>query len=291
MTTLQLAQSWWAMTGLPYGAGTEIWSPEERMQRIAAAGFSAIHGGVRSAADAITMAALLDRYELNYIGNVVVGPDDDLALLCQHQVAAGATLINLQLSPAYRSQAWNLTRAQLALEVGARLGVQIMVETHRGRITQDPVRTLALVQEIPNLALTIDLSHYIVGSEGALDDPDFHALMDQLIARCGCIHGRISNGHQVQVALPDSTSVEELAAHPLIAPFVSYWQRGMAQAMVAQRSTIPFVCELGPPPYAQVDGSGCEFSNRWSEALRLRELGSYCFGLACEMVEQSSKSI
>ncbi len=39
----------------------------------------------------------------------------------------------------------------------------------------------------------------------------------------------------------------------------------------ASDATLIFLCELGPPPYAMTDRNQRELSDRWEEALQIRE--------------------
>lgn len=271
MPALLVAQSWWAMGGLPMNA--EAWSMDQALAQIAAAGFAAVHGGVRDETGARAMAAGLAEHGLDYIGNAVVGPDDDLDAVCAAQALAGARVVNLQLSPAFRSIEWNIARAQAAQAAADRAGLSLSVETHRGRITQDPLRALALIDALPDLRLTIDFSHYIVGGEGTLEDPIFQELVPRLLERTGMIHARVSNGNQTQVDVgPDPERPVSAAT-----PFLAWWTDGLAQARAADVPVVPFVCELGPPPYAMVDLDGREFSDRWAQALVLKTIGQRCW--------------
>ena len=65
MSGLLLAQSWWAMTGLPQGQ--PAWTTEERLEHIAAAGFQAVHGGVHQVDQACGFGRHLRRAGLGYL--------------------------------------------------------------------------------------------------------------------------------------------------------------------------------------------------------------------------------
>ncbi|WP_336786206.1 hypothetical protein [Paenibacillus sp. MMO-177] len=59
-------------------------------------------------------------------------------------------------------------------------------QTHRGRITQDLIRTTGYIQAIPQFALTIDLSHYVLAGElSAFDQPS----LTLIVAANGCLNG------------------------------------------------------------------------------------------------------
>jgi sugar phosphate isomerase/epimerase len=56
-----------------------------------------------------------------------------------------------------------VARLRDLVEIAGRQGLVLTVLTHSEQITADPAAALALCQEVPGLALTLDPSHYIVG--------------------------------------------------------------------------------------------------------------------------------
>jgi hypothetical protein len=60
--------------------------------------------------------------------------------------------------------------------------------------------------------------------------------------------------------------------------FQSWWKKGMKYWLQAakQGDVLPFVCELGPASYAITNPkSNIEISNRWEQALILKEIAEY----------------
>ena len=55
--------------------------------------------------------------------------------------------------------------------------------------------------------------------------------------------------------------------------FLEWWRYGMQswRKRAGVNDSLIFVCELGPPPYAITDKNGDELTDRWDEALLLRE--------------------
>lgn len=58
-----------------------------------------------------------------------------------------------------------------ALEIAARSGLTCSFETHRARSLFNPWLTLQLIEQLPAMRFTSDISHWVVTCERLLDDP------------------------------------------------------------------------------------------------------------------------
>ncbi len=147
-------------------------------------------------------------------------------------------------------------------------GMPLQFETHRNCITNDLFSTLLLMEAIPEMRLSADLSHYVVDREMTLPiSPQMQDYVAQILARSDSFQGRIATRNQVQVPI-------DFPQHrPWLELFVQWWQRGFSlwRARAPERDAV-FLCELGPPNYALTDERGDELSDRWLEALTLRRL-------------------
>jgi hypothetical protein len=158
--------------------------------------------------------------------------------------------------------------------------VPIQFETHRNCITNDLFSTLLLLDAIPDMRLSADLSHYVVDRE--MMQPislDYQTYVGRILERSDSFQGRVANRCQVQLPL-------HFPQHRIwIDTFLDWWRRGFAlwQRRAAANEDCIFLCELGPRDYAITDANGEELSDRWSEALILREWAASCWADALEL--------
>lgn len=148
-------------------------------------------------------------------------------------------------------------------------GVALHLETHRDRMTTDLHFTLHLLDRCPDLRLTGDLSHYLVGREFAWPiTEENHRLMRRIIDNCWGFHGPVASREQIQVQIgfPHQRHWLDL--------FMGWWEYGFThwRSMAPQDACLTFLCELGPREYAMTDGNGHELSDRWQEAQSLMRL-------------------
>ncbi|MCX5569567.1 sugar phosphate isomerase/epimerase family protein [Kaistia nematophila] len=148
--------------------------------------------------------------------------------------------------------------------------VPVYVETHRGRITNDLLVTLDILDAMPELRLLADLSHFMVGRE--FPEVPVPKEMDeqirQVLDHSWAAHGRVASPEQVQVEISFAHN------KPYLDQFLAWW--GYLFESWSRRAgpndTISFTCELGPKPYAISGPDGFDQSDRWAEALLLKDL-------------------
>jgi len=153
------------------------------------------------------------------------------------------------------------------LRVAAEEGMPIQFETHRNCITNDLFATVQLLDAVPEMRLAADLSHYVVDREMPCPPPaDLQALVDRILARSDSFQGRVAARGQIQIssAFPQNAKWLRL--------FSAWWRAGFASFKARAEGAPIFLCELGPPDYAITDADGRELSDRWAEALALREM-------------------
>lgn len=147
------------------------------------------------------------------------------------------------------------------------------VETHRGTVTQDLIRTAGYVNALPDLKRMIDLLHYVVSGEIIGTNDNVEAYFDQLLARSAGMHARVSSGEQVQVDIGVDGD------HPMVEHFTCWWRKGMVHWLKQAKpgDLFPFCPELGPPNYYGItyrdeNGQVREASDRWQQALLFKRI-------------------
>jgi hypothetical protein len=148
-------------------------------------------------------------------------------------------------------------------------GVALNIETHRDRMTTDLHFMLRLLDCFPDLRLTADLSHYLVGREFAWPVSDEnHAQIHRVLDNTWALHGRVASREQVQVqlAFPQHAGWVSL--------FMTWWEYGIRswRKRAHPDAVLTFLCELGPPTYAITGADGYELTERWDEALTMKDM-------------------
>ncbi|MBB6670696.1 sugar phosphate isomerase/epimerase [Cohnella nanjingensis] len=269
---LELQQSWWAMIGL--GENGKEWDMERKFEKIAEAGFSAISASIPAPEEEENWLRLLERYKLGF--SAMAFPSSVNAY--RETLAAAARMgcvqyVNLQVMDSFVCGDAATGLLSGLLRAADEAAIPTFVEKHRGTVTQDLIRTVRYTRALRELRLTIDLSHYVVAGELNGPPDKAESRFDELLARTSVIHGRVSNGEQVQV------DIGAEGDHPMLERFARWWRKGMACWLEQAQpgDVLPFVTELGPPGYyaiTQRDAGGREreISDRWQQALLLKRI-------------------
>ncbi len=257
--SLAFSQSFWALTH------REI-SIDLSLERACNAGVKYFEVGLSEERLAMT-EALLKRFPLKLIAQGWATSLLEVTIFLDRARQFGAEALNLHLGHAYMTADEAVSLISQAQNEADSFGIPLLLETHRGRLTQDLFRTAEVLPRVPETVITLDVSHYIVAGETLGGSEElFHKHIFPLLTRTALIHGRISNGQSVQVNLDDAfasaTSIESL------------WSRAMRIWLADAPADAVFVFEpeLGPPPYAYLDRSGAETFSRTTETTKLVDL-------------------
>jgi len=267
MQKLLVYQSLWAMERRRPDALE--WSLPEKLEMIRDAGFDGC--GVRffDFDYAKTVTDFLRQNGMTWQAQCYPKTVDDLKPILDHVRELGADHINLQpdVKPYDIEDCVPYIEGWLRLAQDA--GVTLQIETHRDRMTTDLFFTLHLLDRFPDLRLTGDLSHYVVGREFAWPvSEENHAYMHRILDNCWGFHGRVASREQVQVQISFAHHKDWLDL------FMRWWEYGFRswRKRAPQDATLTFLCELGPKEYAMTGPDGYELSDRWQEAQMLKDM-------------------
>lgn len=131
-----------------------------------------------------------------------------------------------------------------AIQIEKRFGIPIAHETHRGRAMFTPWNTSRLLEDLPDLFITADFSHWCNVCESIL--PDHQESLSIAIERTIHIHGRV--GYEQGPQVPDFRASEYEYA---LEQHETWWEEIMANCRANGNSNITFTPEFGPPGYMQ----------------------------------------
>ncbi len=167
-----------------------------------------------------------------------------LASYLNNACAARPLFVNSHTGKDFYTREQNLALIALAAEIAASHGVPVVHEIHRSRFSGHPMLLMPYLDELPDLALTADLSHWCCACESLLEDQP-HTLA-ATIGHVRHIHARV--GHAQGPQVNDFRAPEwaaELAAH------LAWWDRIVAARKAAGATRMTITPEFGPAPYTQ----------------------------------------
>ncbi|MGI9666664.1 MAG: sugar phosphate isomerase/epimerase family protein [Acidimicrobiia bacterium] len=136
----------------------------------------------------------------------------------------------------------NVSLLRHALSVSADIGVPIVHETHRYRPTYSAIETRRLLDELPELQLNADLSHWMVVHESDLSDQEQN--LEAALRRSRHIHARVGFEEGPQVGDPRAP---EWSGH--LDRHIELWERIATHCRHAGVQTLAITPEFGPAPY------------------------------------------
>lgn len=267
MQKLQIYQSWWGM---------ELRSPvqpersaDENFAMVADAGFDGmcIDFGADEIAGFESLRSYYEKYRLGCMVNAFPAKVADLQPILRAAKEFDACMVNVIGGVMPITPAGAIPVIYRWMEDAERVGLPLLLETHRDGTLNDLYYTLQVIDSIPELRLCADLSHFVVDREFRSPIPEVdQGYINRVLERSDCFQGRIANREQVQIQI-------DFPQHQVwVEIFKGWWKDGMRmwRRRNADDATLVFLCELGPPPYAITDGEQKELSNRWDEALKIK---------------------
>lgn len=186
----------------------------------------------------------------------------------ERAVRLGADFIFAQPADAFTPLDEVATLVREGRKIANDRGIAYFVEIHRNNFTENIPQTLQLIERVPDIRFTADLSHFVVVGEfyGWEEERAAERMMPAL-ERTSHMHGRISNGEAVQVDVGDGSGETPQFFVELWSIAMRHWLKGAGPGDV-----FPFASELGPPRYAITLPDGREFSDRWEQSLVMKKL-------------------
>ncbi|HWK47102.1 MAG TPA: sugar phosphate isomerase/epimerase [Stellaceae bacterium] len=265
---LDVYQSLWAME-LRRPDGRER-SLEESFEMVATAGFDgmSIDFGATDMATAYKAKPLFEKYQLGCLFTAFPKTIEQLRPVLRMAREFGAPFVNVigQVMPISVEATVPVVRRWI--EMAEQEQVEIQFETHRNSVTNDMFAMLQLLDAVPEMVISADLSHYVVGRE--FDYPVSAAAQEhiaRILRRAGSLQGRIASRQQIQVPFGFPQYRKWLDV------FLAWWEQGFRdwRRRAPATARLNFLCELGPHEYAMTGPDGYELSDRWDEALILRD--------------------
>lgn len=267
MQDLVVYQSLWGMQTCNTNVATR--PHEEVFAQAAQAKFAGLclDPGVSQIEEYLALKPFYQQYQMGCLVNVFPNTVEEMRPLLEFSKEMGAPYANViaPVFPLTVEDAIPIIRTWL--EMADDIGMPIKFETHRDCITNDMFMTLQLLDAIPELRLTADLSHYCLNREmSAPITAQNQTWIQQLLERSDSFQGRISSHEQIQLPLHFPQTQKWIGI------FKDWWKRGFRswRTRAGDNETLIFLCELGPPEYAFTDANNEELSDRFEEAIRIR---------------------
>ncbi|WP_183880685.1 sugar phosphate isomerase/epimerase [Rhizobium sp. BK512] len=267
MQRLLIFQSLWAMERR-HTDGYER-SLSENIAMIIEAGFDGISAHYTNRADVVTLNDAIRGTGLKIEAVCFPRTVEDLRLPLELASEFPVNHINLQPDIRLRRVEDCLPILDGWMRLSEEARIPVFIETHRDRMTTDLLFTLDLLDTRPDLPLLADLSHFMVAREFAFPvDAENHAMIHRILRNAHAFHGRVASREQVQIEI-------SFPHHrPWVELFLQWWDHGMRdwRGRAASDAELVFTCELGPKPYAISGRDGNDSTDRWAEALLLRQM-------------------
>lgn len=211
--------------------GIEIWWPMEEKELETMVGLLKKNG--------LEVGFLCGAQDVNYLEHLS---------FFKNMVAAAAenTLIrplyiNCHSGRDYFTYEENKSFIDFTVALSKKTGIKICHETHRSRILYSAPAARAYLENIPELRITLDVSHWCAVSESLLSNQP--AVMKLALERTDHIHARIGHPEGPQVNDPRAPEWKEtVEAH------LAWWDK-VVEIKKKKNEVLTVLTEFGPPDY------------------------------------------
>ena len=202
MPRLELYQSLWAMDA---GRGShKPVTTEKAFELVRNAGYTgmAINLAAADRDTAYKTLPLFKQFELGCVINAFPHSMEDMLPVLEMAREFDAKVVNIiaQVIPSSVDEASLMV--QDWMEEAEKEGINIEFETHRNSVTNDLSYTTQLLDAVPDMKLSVDLSHYVVDREFSLPlRKEEQELIDKILRRANAFQGRVASAQQIQFCL------------------------------------------------------------------------------------------
>lgn len=151
-------------------------------------------------------------------------------------------LINSQTGSDFFSLEQNKAFIEVANTLSSQYNIPVYHETHRGRFSYNLPDTNTYLNLIPDLKLTLDISHWMVVHESLLEGKD--ALLSTVKDRSHHIHARIGHAEGPQVNDPQAPEWNKALERHL-----GIWEEVIRNSWKKHKGVFTVTTEFGPADY------------------------------------------
>jgi sugar phosphate isomerase/epimerase len=208
--------------------GAELWCPQSEKDRQ-------------------QLVEIFNKYNLKFgllIGGSQVDPDEHFQYFkasLDEAVKLNPLYINCHSGRDHFSFEQNKKFIDLTAQASKSSGVLICHETHRSRILYSAPVARQFMDKIPDLRLTLDISHWCNVHESMLDDQN--ETVNLALSRTGHIHARIGHPEGPQVNDPRAPEWKNV-----VDTHLKWWDK-VAEEKKKTGSRLTFLTEFGPADY------------------------------------------
>jgi sugar phosphate isomerase/epimerase len=226
--------------------GIEVWLPEEK--------------GLKEFYEAV------QKYELQF--GFLIGSSS--TIVAQHEAELNQSIsaacnnniqkplyINCHSGKDFFTFKENEKLISLTLDHEVKSGIEILHETHRGRMCYTAPITKSFLEKYEAMRLTLDISHWTNVHESMLEDQK--ETIEFVLSRTGHIHARIGHEEAPQVNDPRAP---EWKNH--VDKHFGWWDKVVTHREKAGKKHISFLTEFGPATYMPTLPYTCQpIANQW----------------------------
>lgn len=251
--------------------GLEELDYKAQFSKIKSAGYDGVETGRIKPEEIPQVKELLDKYQLLLIcqqwteGKTANEHSESFLEQAEVNSRLNPLLINSHTGKDHFSFSENLDILTTALEFEKTAITPVTHETHRGRFAFAAHITSGFLEELPELKLTADFSHWCCVAESFLEDQEEH--LKKAMNHGFHIHARIGSTQASQVNDPRSKEWENEKRI-----FTGWWNK-IVDKQNNLNGILPVTCEFGPHPYMATAPHTAEpLCSQWEANLYMKDL-------------------